>query len=145
MAVTKLGSVGKATISDRLTYSRRFPASQVRTSNATALEIVPAARSGALNILEAVLVTKPAGTAYGGVGASEDLNFHIANSSGFNLGEIETNGFLTVTSLQSRYRGVSEATFTPTSDRIVARLEGAVTGGDDLIITAFYRVIQTQD
>lgn len=67
---------------------------QLLALNATPITLVAAPGAGKALIFEGLLIQKPAGTAYAGIAAGEDLSVKYTNGSGAELGVCETTGFL---------------------------------------------------
>ena len=79
---------------------------QVLALFATPIEIVAAPPAGYCNVLNRITIHKPAGTAYAGVGATEDLVAKYTNAAGAQISSaIETTGFLDQTTVQTRSAG----------------------------------------
>lgn len=76
---------------------------QVLTLNATPQTIIPAPGAVLAAIPRRVLIYKPAGTAFAGVAAGEDLVLKYTNAAGAQVsGVVETTGFLDQATDQSR-------------------------------------------
>ncbi len=125
---------------------------QLLALNATPQIIIPAPDAGYANILTGLAVRKPAGTAYAGVGATEDLVAKYTDGSGQEVsGQIETAGFLDQTTAQLRYVGpvgaaAAVADITPLSAAaiVLALNAGEVTTGTGgLVVKAFWTTIKT--
>lgn len=121
---------------------------QLLALNATPQIIVPAAPSGFVNVLTALALYKPAGTAYAGVAAGEDLVAKYTDGSGQQCSAvIETTGFVDQTTAQLRHVGppgsvsTTAADVTPLAAAIVLHLlVGEITTGTGgLIAWAWYR------
>lgn len=68
---------------------------QLLALNATPITVLAAPGAGLANIVERVVVRKPAGTAYAGIAAGEDLVLKQTDASGAQVcGAIETTGLL---------------------------------------------------
>lgn len=138
-----IGAIKKTTITS----------AQLLALNATPQTIIPAPGAGLANILTRLQVYKPAGTAYGGIAAGEDLVAKYTNGSGAQVSSvIETTGFLDQTTAQHRYAGLPGAVTTTAADVtpvanaavVLHLLTGEITTGDsNLIVWAFYDVIPT--
>lgn len=141
MAVTKLGNVTPGIAAELQVSEHRFTAAQMRTLNATVLEVIPDPGDGKFIFLDHVVATKHVGTAFGGIAAGEDLEFRFNNATGHEILDIETTGFLDQATLQIRTGTVSATDYTPvTSTRVIMRAVGAITGGSAVIIQCYYRV-----
>ena len=125
---------------------------QVLALNGTPVELVPAPAAGYAHVVKDVIVHKPAGTAYAGIAAGEDLVLKYTNGSGAQAcGVIETTGFLDQTTAQTRTVGRPGSTSTTAADvnpvsaaAIVAHLlVGEITTGDSpLYISVTYDTIK---
>lgn len=90
---------------------------QLLALNATPITVVPAAPAGIAYILTKAAIRKPAGTAYAGIAAGEDLVFKYTNASGAQCSSvIETTGFLDQTTEQIRMVGMPGSTGTTAGD-----------------------------
>lgn len=124
-------------------------AAEVLALNATLKTLLAAPGSGLANVFEAVAIHKPAGTAYGGIAAGENLSIKYTNTSGLEVAQIETVGFLDQTTAQTRFArafaaasGVNE--IVPVVNAIFAleMLTGEITTGDSALhVRVWYRVI----
>ncbi len=124
---------------------------QLLALNATPQTIVPAAPTGFANIFVAMALHKPAGTAYAGIAATEDLIAKYTNGSGQQVsGYVEPVGFLDQATAQTRYVGAvasigttTAGDVTPLNAAIVLHLAVGeiITGTSDLIVWAWYRRI----
>jgi hypothetical protein len=82
----------------------RIPTASVLTLFTTPVSVMPAAPAGFAWSLQRVTIHKPAGTAYAGVAAGEDLVIKYTNASGAQVSSvIETTGFLDQATAQTRY------------------------------------------
>lgn len=118
--------------------------------NATPKEIVAAPGAGLAVLLESIALHKPAGTAYAGIAAGEDLAVKYTDSAGAVQATIETTGFLDQATAQSRhataYRAASGVnSFTPTNTPLVLQmLTGEITTGTSaLLLRVYYRTVPT--
>lgn len=126
---------------------------QVLALNATAIAVVPAPGVNKAIVPQLVAIRKPAGTAYAGVAAGEDLVLKYTDASGAQCsGAIETTGFLDQTTEELRITGfVGSTGVTPGSVEPVANaavvlhlLVGEITTGDsNLIVRVEYKIIPT--
>ena len=121
---------------------------QILALNATPVTLVPAPGAGKVLIFEGATIAKPAGAAYAGIAAGEDLSIRYTGSSGLEVGECETTGFLDQTTLQVRHvnpynaaTGISSITPVANAVLVLHMLVGEITTGDSpLNIRVFYRV-----
>lgn len=120
--------------------------------NATPKTLVAAPAAGLMNVFEAIVVSKPAGVAYAGVAAGEDLTVKYVNAAGAALATIETTGFIDQATVQTRFAqayrvvvatGVND--LTPANSAIVLHLltGEVITGTSPLNCRVYYRVIPT--
>lgn len=98
------GLVTERYIGGRRPRATRIPAASVLALFSTPYTVMPAAPAGHAWILHRVAVHKPAGTAYAGIAAGEDLVIKYTNASGAQVSSvIETTGFLDQATAQTRY------------------------------------------
>lgn len=125
------------------------PAASVLALNATPVTLVPAPGTGlALSFVRAV-IHKPAGTAYAGIAAGEDLSFRYTDGSGTEMGECEATGFLDQATAQTRevvrYAAaslISSSTPTANAAIVLHMLAGEITTGDSpLHVRVIYHII----
>lgn len=122
---------------------------QLLALNATPQTLVPAPGAGLALIFEGAWIVKPAGTAYGGIAAGEDLAVRYTDGAGTQVGNAETTGFLDQTTIQSRYMrpwnaasGVSDINPTINAALVLHMLTGEITTGDQpLHVRVFYRIV----
>lgn len=126
---------------------------QLLALNGTPKTVVTAPGAGLAVIPICIVLTKAAGTAYGGIAAGEDLAFKFTDGSGAECApQVETTGFLDQTTAQVRVvnvyggAGVATATITPVANAavVIQLLVGEITTGDsDLKVRVYYRVVPT--
>lgn len=133
------------------TFRRRavVTSAQLLALFATPIEIVPAPGAGKALIFEGVLIHKPAGVAYAGIAAGEDLAVKYTNAAGLEVGQCETTGFLDSTS--SLIRWCRAHTAASGASQIVAVANAAlvlhllvaeiITGDQPLNMEVHYRVV----
>lgn len=149
MSVTNFDSIGLGTTRgpgyvELKSRKVKITSAQLLALNATPVEIVPA--PGAGNVIEFIsaVVHKPAGTAYAGIAAGEDLAIKYTDGSGAQVNtSLETTGFLDQTTAQTRMTRQIVTEFTPVVNAaLVAQLlVGEITTGDsDLYVTINYCV-----
>lgn len=123
---------------------------QLLALNATPQTLVPAPGSTAQALIfEGMLVHKPAGTAYAGIAAGEDLSVKYTDGSGAAVGGCETTDFLDQATAQTRYvrptaaaSGVSDITPVADAPLVLHLLTGEITTGNSpLHVRVFYRVV----
>jgi hypothetical protein len=115
--------------------------------NATPKTLVAAPAAGLMNVFEGIVISKPAGTAYAGVAAGEDLAVGYTNIT-TPLATVETTGFLDQATVQTRYAPKYAAasgvnSITPAASAIVLGLQvGEITTGTSpLNCRVYYRTI----
>jgi hypothetical protein len=119
--------------------------------NATPMPLVAAPGANKALIFEGAVVTKPAGVAYAGVAAGEDLAIKYTDASGLEVGEVETTGFVDQTTAQVRYIRphtaaslISSITPVPNAALVAHLLSGEIITGDQpLKFRVFYRIVPT--
>lgn len=126
---------------------------QLLALNATPRTVVAAVGAGLAIIPHRVLVYKPAGTAYAGIAAGEDLVLKYTDGSGAQCSSvIETTGFLDQTAAQTRIAGMPGAVTTTAADYapvanaavVLHLLSGEITTGDSPIyVRVFYDIVKT--
>jgi hypothetical protein len=119
--------------------------------NATPKTLIAAPGAGKILWPEYMLIHKPAGTAYAGIAAGEDLALKWTDASGTVLMTCETTGFLDQATAQERialaYRAASGASqITPTANAalVLHMLTGEIITGDSpLYVQIFYRLLKS--
>lgn len=119
--------------------------------NAAPQVIVPAPGADRALIFEGALIRKPAGTAYAGIAAGEDLSVKYTDGNGAEVAQIETTGFLDQATNQIRWArahsaAAGDSAITPVANAplVLHLLVGEITTGDsDLEIEVHYRVVKT--
>lgn len=138
------GSAGEGAqaVIDGITVTT-ITSAQLLALNATEQPIVAALGAGKAALLRRVTITKPAGTAYAGIAAGEDLAVKITDDSGATVATVETTGFLDQTTEQTRVAyGVSNYAPVANAALVLHLLTGEITTGDsDLIVEARYEVV----
>lgn len=111
---------------------------------ATPKTIIEAQGEDTLIEFDSAVVHKPAGTAYSGIAAGEDLAFKYTNASGAQVNTtLEATGFLDQSTAQTRITRQITTEYTPVVNAplVLHMLTGEITSGTSpLIITVFYRV-----
>ena len=120
---------------------------------ATPQEVIPALGAGKAAVPTMVVVHKPAGTAYDGIAAGEDLVFKYTNAAGAQCTSVvETTGFLDQATAQTRVAGFIGSTgatagdVAPVADAaVVAHLLTAeiATGTSNLYVKIHFEIIDT--
>ena len=122
---------------------------QILAMFATPVEIVPAPGANFGLVFEGAQLHKPAGTAYAGIAAGEDITIKYTNQAGAEVGEAETTGFLDQATAQSRYirpqtaaSGVSDKTPVANAALVIAHLVGEITTGNSALhVRVWYRIV----
>lgn len=132
---------------------KQVTSAQVLALNATPQTIVAAQGAGKAIIPIQMKIYKPAGTAYAGIAAGEDLVLKYTNGSGTQItGVVEATGFLDQTTAQTRVvkfigsTGATAADITPVANAAVVLhlLTGEITTGDQpLHVELVYNVTDT--
>lgn len=134
------------------TVNKTITSAQLLALNATPIQVVAAPGANKAIIVEDVIATKAAGTAYDGIAAGEDLALRYTDGSGTILASIEATGFLDQTTAQCRIAskvvpGIAITTnLTPTANAaLVAHMATGeiATGDSDLKLRVRYRVVDT--
>lgn len=127
---------------------KEVTSAQLLALNATPVEIVAAPPSGYFIAPEDLVFYKPAGTAYAGIAAGEDLSVKYTNAAGLELAGVEATGFLDQATAQVRhcraYRAASSVSgVTPVNGALVLHmLVGEITTGDTVLrVRTFFRVL----
>lgn len=138
-----IGAVTTATISS----------AQLLALNATARTVLAAPEAGLALIPTRVAIHKPAGTAYSGIAAGEDLVLKYTGTAGAQCsGVIETTGFLDQATAQTRVVGAPGSTGATAGDIapvaaapiVLHLLTGEITTGNSpLYVRIWYDVINT--
>lgn len=133
------------------TFRRRavVTSAQLLALNAAPQVLVPAPGAGQALVFEGALIQKPAGVAYAGIVAGEDLAVKYTDASGAEVAQCETTGFLDQATEQIRYArahaaasGPSQITPVANAALVLHLLVGEITTGDsDLNIEVHYRVV----
>lgn len=117
---------------------------QILTLNASPVTLVAAPDTGNLIEFIAAVFYKPAGTAYSGIAAGEDLAIKYTNASGAQVNtSLETTGFLDQTTAQLRITRPIVTEYTPVANAplVLHMLVGEITTGDSpLYVEVRYRV-----
>lgn len=149
--VIKRGSNSQDTIGCYKTVT--VTSAQVLALFATPVSIIAAPGAGFATVVHRVAIHKPAGTAYAGIAAGEDLVLKYTNASGSQVsGVIETTGFLDSTSALTAVAGMPGSTgstagsylLTANAAVVLHLLVGEITTGDSpLYVRVWYDVLST--
>jgi hypothetical protein len=132
------------------TYRNAYiSAAQVLALNATPRILVPAPGLGRFLVFKGMHIHKPAGTAFAGIAAGEDLAVKYTDVNGLQVGSAETTGFLDQATAQTRQvhpygiaSGSSAITPVVASPLVLHLLTGEITTGNTpLRIQVFYKVV----
>lgn len=124
---------------------------QVLALNATPITLLAAPGANKAIIFEGGVIHKPAGTAYAGIAAGEDLALKYTDGSGLEVGECEMTGFADQTTAQSRWirphtaaSGISSIVPVANAVLVAHMLTGEITTGDsDFLFRLYYRIVDT--
>lgn len=116
---------------------------------ATPKTIIAAPGSGLGLVFEGAVIHKPAGTAYAGIAAGEDLSVKYNNAAGLEVGQCEATGFLDQATAQTRVirahgaaSGISSITPVENVPLVLHMLTGEIITGDSpLHVRYFYRIV----
>lgn len=120
---------------------------QVRTLDATPIEIVAAPGATWVTVVSRIVVSKAAGDAFGGIAGGEDLTFQYETAAVKVVGDMETTGFLDATTAEIRIArpllaasGLDSIDLTDALDEAIeiSLLVGPVTLGSEVIIDTYY-------
>jgi len=133
--------------SDLLTANVTITSAQLLALNATPKSLIAAPGANKAIIVERVIATKAAGTAYAGIAAGEDVALRYTDGSGTVQATIEATGFLDQATAQVRTAvPTTTANLTPTANAaLVAHMTSGeiITGDSDLKLRILYRIIDT--
>ncbi len=132
---------------------KEVTSAQVLALFATPIAVVAAPGAGLALVPVRVAIHKPAGTAYAGIAAGEDLVLKYTNAAGAQVSSvIEATGFLDQATAQTRFAwapasaGATAGDITPVANAAVVlhMLTGEViTGTSSLHVRVWYDVIKT--
>ena len=135
----------------RYRQTTRVTSAQLLALFATPQIVVPAAPAGFAVMPLLTGIYKPAGTAYAGIAAAEDLVLKYTNASGAQVsGVVETTGFLDQTTAQIRYVGMPGSTGATAGDIVPVAAASVVlhllvaeviTGDSELIVQVDYAFV----
>lgn len=130
----------------------RVTSAQLLAAFATPIQLLPAPRDPNYAwVVSKWQAYKPAGTAYAGIAAGEDLVLKYTNAAGEQIASvIETTGFLDQATAQSRVAwstgstGATAASFTPLNAAVMLHLLTGeiITGNSDLLIRVWFEPVQ---
>jgi hypothetical protein len=120
---------------------------QLLALNATPISVITAKGAGIAVVPTRWAIYKPAGTAYAGVAAGEDLVLKYTDASGEECSmQIETTGFLDQATAQMRMAGMPAAAISPVANAAIVLhlLTGEITTGtSDLSLRVWYDIVPT--
>lgn len=123
---------------------------QLLALNATPITLVAAPGAGKAILVRMIALTKPAGTAYAGIAAGEDLAFKYTDDSGAECASrVETTGFLDQTTeehrvvyAQAAVGGVGQVEPVVNAAIVAHLLTGEIiTGDSDLLVRVYFDVL----
>jgi hypothetical protein len=136
---------GNAIDSALTTTDVTISSAQLLALNATPQTLVPAPGAGRALIFMGAQLHLPAGTAYGGIAAGEDLSFKYTNAAGAAVAQVEATGFLDQATAQSRYvHPAAAADINPVANAplVLHMLTGEITTGTSpLKVRVFTRTV----
>lgn len=129
----------------------QLSSAQILALNATPITLIAAPGASKALIFEGAVIHKPAGTAYAGIAAGEDLALKYTDASGAEVGQCEMTGFADQATAQARYirphtaaSGVSSITPVANAALVAHMLTGEITTGDSVFnLRIFYRIVPT--
>lgn len=146
MGNTNFDSVELNDLVEYCTASITITSAQLLALNATPITLVQAPGSNKMLIFNRMTVHKPAGTAYAGIAAGEDLAVKYTNSSGAQVNtSLEATGFLDQTTKQTRLSRAIVTEYTPIVNAalVLQMLTGEITTGNSpLYIKIEYAVVR---
>ena len=124
---------------------------QVLALNATPITVLAAPGANKAIIFEGAVIHKPAGTAYAGVAAGEDLGLKYTDGSGLEVGQCEMTGFADQTTAQTRWirphtAASAISSITPVANAVLVAqmLVGEITTGDsDFLFRIYHRIVDS--
>ena len=124
---------------------------QVLALNATPITLLAAPGANLAHIFVGAVIHKPAGTAYAGIDAAEDLSISYTNAAGLEVGRCEMTGFADSTGVQTRWiesyqaaSGLSSLTPVANAAIVADMLAGEITTGTSaFIFRIFHRIVAT--
>lgn len=126
---------------------KTIPLLLVRNMFSVPFELVAAPGAGFITVVNRIVISKAAGTAFGGVAAAEDLTMQYETSAVKVVGDIETTGFLDASVDEIRLArpfaaasGLDSIDLTDSEDEAIeiSLLVGNITGGSDLIVHTYF-------
>lgn len=137
MAIIEGGNVIEGADHEMHMLRGQISSAQLLALNATPQTIIPAPGVGKAAIFQGMMLQKPAGVAYGGIAAGEDLSVKYTDAAGLELAQCETTGFLDQATNQIRYvrpqtAASGNSSFTPVENAalVLHLLSGEITTGD---------------
>ena len=144
MSNTNFDSIEIGRLVGEFAVRTKITSAQLLALSATPQQIVEAPGAGKLIEFVSAVVHKPAGTAYAGVAAGEDLAIKYTDGSGAQVNtSLETTGFLDSAAAQTRLARaiVTEVVPVENAALVLQLLTGEITTGtSDLYVTVFYRI-----
>ena len=123
----------------------------VLTLKATLIDLIAAPGADKAIIVTGVVLHKPAGTAYDGVAAGEDLAIKYTDTSGLEVGRVEMTGFADQAGAQTRFlhpygaaSAISDMTPVANAALVAEMLVGEIATGDsDFLFRIYHRIVPT--
>lgn len=130
---------------------KQITSAQLLNLFATPIIIAGAPGANRANVLVGAMLHKPAGTAYAGIAAGEDLAIKYTGAAGLQVAGIEATGFLDQATVQTRYANPfnaasGDSSITPVANAafVLHMLVGEITTGDSpLNLRVLYMVLPT--
>ena len=146
MAQTIINKLTEGVASAEQFHVTRLTTTQIRALNATPRTIIPAPGAGKIIIPgRGIILSIGAGTVFSSVGAGDDLTFQYDGGAVNPFGTVETTGFLSVATAQTRLsvaRSVA-AVVPAVNTPVEITNSGALTGGrTGLVIVAYYYIVE---
>jgi len=124
---------------------KTFTAAQIDSANGTPLELVAAPGAAFALVVTKVVISKAAGTAFGGIAAGEDFTVVYSGGTDNLVTDIETTGFLDQTTAEIRVAhgpvdptGTHDLTALLNTAVDLELLVGDITLGDEVIVDTYY-------
>lgn len=135
--------IGFRVLSGRKVATVTLTAAQVNALNTTAIDVIAAPAAGKVIIIDSVEASKAAGTAYTGVGTTDDIQLRYTNSSGVVAATVEGTGLLDSTSATLSAAKGASGIIPVAGAKIVAfnAGDGVAAGDSDVKLLIQYRLV----
>mgnify|MGYP001615376087 CR=1 FL=1 len=137
MAIIERGIVGEGVPERTRMAQVTITSAQLLALFATPISLVAAPGANLALVFEGMMVHKPAGVAYGGIAAGEDLSVKYTDAAGIEVAQCEATGFLDQASAQTRWvraqaaaTGASQITPVANAALVLHMLVGEIITGD---------------